>query len=312
MYDAHTHVVTHDVMEWLRANQNKVHAKWIKRDPAKAEFLNVNGSWEFELKEAFVNSELYLKEQEKAGVIHSLISPIPQLFLYEFESDITSELASVYNDSLVELVQANRTKLSALATLPLNEPERAAMELNRVMGKGLKGAIIASSWSGNRLSDDKFIPFWEEADRQKAVLFIHPLLNMDPRLSHKMMANLIGVPWETTVCAVDLIVHGILDKFPNVKILLAHGGGFLPYQIGRIHKGYENWKAVSSSMQSSPFDYLTRFWYDTVLWNSSALQYLIELVGKERVVPGSDYPFDLCEWPPELHDSGAFIKLMEG
>lgn len=310
MYDVHTHFIPSDVVDWLKANRQTVNAEWIKRDPAKAEFLSVNGNWEFELKEAFINSELYLREQENVGVVHSLVSPIPQLFLYDFPAEITGELASVYNGSLANWAQSNDKRLSALATLPMNNPERAAVELESAMSKGLKGAIIASSWSGKLLSDSSFAPFWEAANALKAIVFIHPLLSTDPRLKQRMMPNLIGVPWETTISATDILLSGMLDKYPKAKILLAHGGGFLPYQIGRMNKGYEQWKAVSSQLEASPFEYLKRFWYDTVLWNPSTLQYLIESAGVDRVVAGTDYPFDLCEWPPGHSDSEGFRTLM--
>lgn len=114
-----------------------------------------------------------------------------------------------------------------------------------------------------------------------------------------MMPNLIGVPWETTVCATDLLLSGLIDRYPNVKILLSHGGGFLPYQIGRLDKGYEQWKLVSTNLQAPPSEYLKRFWYDTVLWNKESLEFLSNTVGMDRVVPGSDYPFDLSVWPPD-------------
>ncbi|MDA5110469.1 amidohydrolase family protein [Brevibacillus thermoruber] len=310
MYDVHTHVIPPDVIQWLKSHAHDVNAAWIKRDPAKADFLRVNGTWEFELKEAFINPALYLEEQEQAGVTHSLVSPIPQLFLYDCPAAVTAELASVYNRSLAAWAGAHQQRLSALATVTLQEPARAANELRDAMGLGLKGAIIATSWSGNLLSHEKFAPFWEEADHQKAILFLHPLLSVDARLGQRMMANLIGVPWETTVCAVDLMLSGLMDKYPNVKILLAHGGGYLPYQIGRLETGYAKWKAVNAHLQASPHDYLKRFWYDTVLWNPAGIRCLIDLVGGDRVVPGSDYPFDLCAWPPDSSGATGFQTLM--
>jgi aminocarboxymuconate-semialdehyde decarboxylase len=183
---------------------------------------------------------------------------------------------------------------------------KAASELKTAMGLGLKGAIIGPGLSNVMLTNEFFIPLWEEANYLKAIIFIHPLLSEDPRLQRRMMPNLIGVPWETTVCATDLLLSGLLDRYPDVKILLAHGGGFLPYQIGRLNKGYEKWPTVSTSLQAPPIEYLRRFWFDTVLWNDASLQYLIEIVGEERVVPGSDFPFDLCAWPPAyFNDSGV-------
>jgi len=127
-----------------------------------------------------------------------------------------------------------------------------------------------------------------------------------------MMPNLIGVPWETTVCATDILLSGMIDRYPNVKILFAHGGGFLPYQIGRLDKGYDQWNLVSANLEAPPSEYLKRFWYDTVLWNQASLDFLVKTVGENRVVPGSDYPFDLSVWPPKgMYEAGAYSLLGE-
>lgn len=310
LFDMHTHFIPPDVLLWLKDNQNVVHAKWEKKSPEQAEFLIVNNKWGFELKDSFINPTLYLQEQKKASVSHSLVSPIPQLFLYDFSEEITSELSSVYNRSLANWVHDNNERLSALATIPLNNPVRAAVELKEAMNMGLKGAIIGPGLPDALLTHESFTPFWEEANHQKAVIFIHPLLCEDPRLKKRMMPNLIGVPWETTICATDLLLSGLLDQYPKVKILLAHGGGFLPYQIGRLNKGYEKWNGVSSSLQSHPEDYLRRFWFDSVLWNTKSLNFLIDTVGSDRVVPGSDFPFDLCEWPPAMTNENGVLSLL--
>lgn len=310
MYDVHTHFIPPEVMFWLHDHQADVHAKWTKKDPQKAEFLSVNGKWEFELKPFFIQSDLYLSEQERAGIRHSLVSPIPQLFLYEMEPSITAELSTVYNDSLSAWTQAHEARLSALATVPMNDPDRAATELERAMNLGLRGAIIATSWEGNLLSDERFAPFWEAANAKKAIVFVHPLLSTDPRLNKRMMPNLIGVPWETTLCAADLVLSGMLERYPDVKLVLAHGGGFFPYQVGRMQKGYEMWPAVSAPLHVSPKEAAKRFWYDSVLWNPQSLDFLIDLVGDERVVPGTDFPFDLCEWPPAVKGRKSFATLL--
>ncbi|CAG9614940.1 hypothetical protein BACCIP111899_04174 [Bacillus rhizoplanae] len=310
MFDMHTHFIPPEVLLWVKDNQHLVHAKWEKKAPHQADFLTINNKWGFELKESFINPGLYMQEQEKVGVSHSLVSPIPQLFMYDFPEDVTSELSAVYNRSLANWIHDNGNRLSALATIPLNNSIRAANELKHAMNLGLKGAIIGPGLSNIMLTNEFFIPFWEEANHQKAIIFIHPLLCEDPRLKQRMMPNLIGVPWETTICAADLLLSGLLDKYPNVKILLAHGGGFLPYQIGRLNKGYEKWTGVSASLQDSPQEYLRRFWYDTVLWNDASIDYLTEVVGEDKVVPGSDFPFDLCAWPPATYNESGVRSLL--
>ncbi|MFC0557635.1 amidohydrolase family protein [Halalkalibacter alkalisediminis] len=298
MHDFHTHFIPEDVLTWIKDNKKTVNAKWVQNNPQKEPFLSINDKWAFELKKEFTDAQLYLDEKEKIGVAHAIVSPIPQLFLYEFSSEITSELATVYNQSLAKWCHSNIDCLSALGTVSLNDPALAARDLIEAMNAGLKGAIIGPGLNGKLLSDPLFTPFWEEANRQKAIIFIHPLLCEDPRLKQRMMPNLIGVPWETTVSATDLLLSGMLDTYSDARILLAHGGGFLPYQIGRMNKGYEQWPLVSNALTKEPIEYLKDFWYDSVLWNTNTLEYLAKTVGEDRIVPGSDFPFDLCSWPP--------------
>lgn len=310
MYDAHTHFIPEEVLGWLKENKSRVNAEWKQVDPAKADFLSVNGKWAFELKESFVSKQLFLEGQQQGGVKHSLLSPIPQLFLYEFPVEITQELVGVYNRSLADWCKAEPDRVAAIGTVSLNDPETAAADLRNAMNLGLKGAIIGPGHDGKLLSDPTFQPLWDEANRLGAVLFIHPLLNTDPRLQKRMMPNLIGVPFETTICATDILLSGLMDKSPNAKVLLAHGGGFLPYQIGRITKGYQMWPQVSSVLQAEPLDYLKRFWFDSVVWNPQTLQYLVDLVGADRVVGGSDYPFDLCELPVGCKTGEGYRSLV--
>ncbi|GAE26586.1 2-amino-3-carboxymuconate-6-semialdehyde decarboxylase [Halalkalibacter wakoensis JCM 9140] len=311
MHDFHTHFIPEDVLTWIKDHKQTVNASWIKNSQEKEEFLSINNKWAFELKKEFVDANLYLDQKKQVGVTHAIVSPIPQLFLYDFPSEITSNLASVYNHALAKWSKSNSEDLSALATVSLNNPELAARDLRDAMALGLKGAIIGPGLNGTLLSDTSFTPFWEEANKQKAIIFIHPLLCEDPRLKQRMMPNLIGVPWETTISATDLLLSGMLDTYPEVKILLAHGGGFLPYQIGRMNKGYEMWPLVSNALQKEPTEYLKDFWYDTVLWNENTLEYLVKSVGEERIVPGSDFPFDLCAWPPATNFANGSNSLLK-
>lgn len=310
MYDFHTHFIPQNVLDWLKENKKTVHTKWEQKYKNKHEFLIVNGKWGFELKPAFYDFEIFEFQKTKIGVTHSIISPIPQLFMYEFSTDITTEISQVYNYSLIELIRKSPNTISALGTVPLNNPEQAGYILNDVMNKGLKGVIIGPGINNKLLSDEFFTPFLEEANTLKAILFIHPLINTDPRIKLRKMPNLIGVPWETTITATDIVLSGLLDKFPNIRILLAHGGGFLPYQLDRLDKGYSQWKEIYTNLNAPPSEYVKRFWYDTVLSNSHSLDFLIKAVGEDKIVSGSDFPFDLSDWPPQVINERGALSLL--
>lgn len=298
MIDCHIHAIPEGMLEWLRANAERADARFEQRDPAKEPFLVVGGRWPFELKRVFSDRDLFFKALEEAGVDRVLLSPVPQLFFYEADPALAAEAARAYNDALLSWRQTAPERIELLATVPLAAPEVAAQELAWAMDRGMRGAIVGPGVGERLLSDPLFEPFWQTADEREAIVFLHPLLSRDPRLARPQLPNLVGVPWETTVAAFDLIFGGVLDRYPRVRVLLAHGGGYLPYQVGRLEKGYEVWEAVRRQLAAPPREYLRRFWYDTVVWRRETLDYLRAVVGAERIVPGSDFPFDLSVWPP--------------
>ncbi|MCH6264242.1 MULTISPECIES: amidohydrolase family protein [Neobacillus] len=298
MKDVHSHFIPKEALLWLEQHQHLVSVRREQLTDDRPDVLIINDTWPFSLSEAFIDENQHAAAQRKAQIDHTLVSPLPQLFLYNTDPAITSEFAAVYNQGLIDMMKRSNTRYSGLSTVPLNDPIKAASELKSTMKKGLLGSIIGTGIDGTLLTDERYIPFWEEANRQKAIIFIHPLLSQDKRMNKGKMSTLMGVLWETTVCAADLLLQGYLDVYPNVRILLAHGGGFLPYQIGRMSKGYQQWESVSKNLSASPGDYLRKFWFDSVLWNDDALSFLVKLAGEDRVVPGSDFPFELKDFPP--------------
>lgn len=295
MIDCHTHFIPKAVQTWLKDHQEQLNAKWISKGQDQT-LLSINNKWAFPLTLPFIDFALYETTYKKAQVKQAIISPVPQLFLYDFESDVTNDLASVYNHALSEITNHNDSFLG-LATVSLQNPARAAEQLETAMNQGLLGAIIGPGVGTDPLSNERFIPFFEAANKRKALLFIHPLLNEDPRLSKLKMPNLIGVPFETTIAGSDLILSGMLDRFPDIHFLLAHGGGFLPYQIGRMEKGVDSWSSEYSHLSRRPLDYAKQLYFDSVLWNDEALDFLMKTVGSTQVIPGSDFPFELKQWP---------------
>ncbi|WP_394231442.1 amidohydrolase family protein [Niallia oryzisoli] len=310
MHDFHTHFIPSEVLEWIKDNQHRINARWIVNEDTNEESLVINEKCRIELKKNLINFDAFLQGQKNAGVNHSVISPLPQLFLYDSVS-ISTEISKVYNQALAQLVAKHPGKISALATVPLANPVKAAQVLNEAVKFGLKGAIIGTGLGKRMLTDPFFKGFFEEANRLKAILFIHPLTNNDPRLKRRMMPAIIGEPWDITVCATDIVLSGFADKYPEVKILFAHGGGFLPYQIGRLEKGYEQWDVVSANLQSPPSEYLKRFWYDSVLGSKESIEFLTKVVGEDRVVPGSDANLSLWESALNISDKGVHSLLAE-
>jgi aminocarboxymuconate-semialdehyde decarboxylase len=159
---------------------------------------------------------------------------------------------------------------------------------------GIYGAQISASAGGLEFSDPAFEPFWSAAEQTGALLFVHPLgcWEMADRLRPAYLGNIVGQPLATTVGLSHLIFGGVLDRHPDLRLLLAHGGGFLPFYIGRSDHAFES-RPDSRSMERRPSEYLPMLWVDSIVFRSDAISHLIDVVGPDRVLMGTDYPFDM-------------------
>ena len=189
---------------------------------------------------------------------------------------------------------------AGLATVPLQSPELAAEELRvAVTSLGLRGAMIDPNALGRPLADRSLDPFWKAAAELAAPVMLHPfLLEAVERFGRHYLHNLVGYPFETTLAAGSLILGGTLDRFPDLDVVLVHGGGFLPYHVGRFDRGHAVRPEARADGAALPSSYLRRFHYDTLVQFPPALAYLVALVGADRVLLGSDHPFWLGDPEP--------------
>jgi aminocarboxymuconate-semialdehyde decarboxylase len=177
----------------------------------------------------------------------------------------------------------------------MQAPERAADELRRaVRSLGLRGAMIGSHVQGRNLDDPSLEPLWAAAAELDVMLLIHPVKPAGAeRIKAYYLVNLIGNPLDTTIAAACLVFGGVMARHPKLKILLVHGGGFVPYQAGRFQHGWKVRPEPQTLLKSSPEASLDRFYYDTILHSKPSLEFLVQSVGAQRVMLGSDYPYDM-------------------
>jgi aminocarboxymuconate-semialdehyde decarboxylase len=177
----------------------------------------------------------------------------------------------------------------------MQAPTLAADELTRVIRSlGLKGAQIGSNVNGRNLDDPVFEPLWAAASELGALIMVHPTqVAGAERLGSYYLVNLIGNPLDTTIAAACLVFSGVIERYPRVKFLLVHGGGFVPYQAGRFRHGWQVRPEPRATLKAPPDDSLDRFYFDTIVHGQSALQFLVSSAGASRVLLGSDYPFDM-------------------
>jgi aminocarboxymuconate-semialdehyde decarboxylase len=195
----------------------------------------------------------------------------------------------------------------------MQDGAKAAAELERAMTKlGLRGAEIASNINGRYLDDPAFEPLWEAAQALSALVFVHPnqVIGAD-RMKDYNLANLIGNPTDTSLTFAKLIFGGVLERFPQLKFLLAHAGGFLPYTWGRLERGYRIQDSSAAKISRPPSEYVKLLYFDTITHSRMALEYLIENFGAEHVLLGSDYPYAMGDPEPVASLRAARIDAQQ-
>jgi aminocarboxymuconate-semialdehyde decarboxylase len=237
---------------------------------------------------------------DRRGLDAAAISPPPQLFAYWAPVETGERIARAVNDGLAEMRRARPDRLLPLASLPLQDGARAARELHRACGElGLSGAALCTHVNGIDLDVAGLDPVFAAAEQLDVPLFLHPQNAGDPRrLADYHLWNLIGFMMETTTAGARLLFSGVFERHPRLKVVLAHGGGFLPYQIGRLDHGHKVRPELSARLPKPPSSYLGNIFCDSLTHNTEALRFLIARIGADHVVLGSDHPFDMgCDAP---------------
>jgi aminocarboxymuconate-semialdehyde decarboxylase len=238
---------------------------------------------------------------DRQGVrLHALSLTAPMV--YWAEPEFGARLARAFNDAVAAAHRAYPERFVGLLTLPLQEPKLALEELDRgAQLPGVAGVYLGTNVRGRELSTPDYFPLYARMEALKLPLLLHPLDVLGgPRLGAFYLSNLLGNPFDNAVAAAHLIFGGVLDRFPKLKVCLPHAGGAFPYLVGRLTRGWKV-RPECRHLKRPPTAYLRRFWYDTITHAPEALHYLIDLVGADRVMIGSDYCFDMgYERPVEI------------
>jgi aminocarboxymuconate-semialdehyde decarboxylase len=235
-----------------------------------------------------------LGDMDAMGVDLQVISPSPSQNYYWADPALAERVVRVQNEGIAELCATHPKRLLGFANASLQHPALAAQQLAYAVHElGFRGVQISSSVDGVELSHAKFSPFWAKAEALGCVVFIHPFgSTLGARLEPWYLSNSIGQPLETTLALTHLIHAGVLDRHPQLKLLGAHGGGYLPSYSGRADHAYRV-RPEAANMVHKPGHYLKRIWFDTLVADPTVLHSLIVRYGAEKLVVGTDYPFDM-------------------
>ena len=228
------------------------------------------------------------------GLWGAVISPAPVLFGYDLAPDVAVSLCQASNEGMAEFCAHASDRLHWLANLPMQAPGRAGGMYAEAVAAGAVGAAVGTSIAGRRLDEADFETFWARADAIARPVLVHPAFNCShPALDQWYLQNAIGNLLETTITAERLICAGVLARHPQVRLLLMHGGGFLPYQAGRLVHA----RSVRPELAGTPenaWDFFGQLYFDTITHDAAALRYLVGRAGLEHVVLGTDQPFDMA------------------
>jgi aminocarboxymuconate-semialdehyde decarboxylase len=289
-FDVHAHVIVPEI------SGDEAWQPRIWRDEGGEQVVELGGKQIRAAVQEFVDIDAILAAQDEAGVDRVLLCPWVPLLYYDAEPEEGLARARIQNDALSRLVGAHRERVAALGALPLQDPELAADELRALMdGGALSGVEVAASVRGVFLGDDRFEPFWAAAASTGALVFVHPTTRGfdSPAFRDYYLWNTVANPLETATTAAHMVVAGVMERHPGLRVLLAHGGGALLAVRGRMRHAHGFQPQAAARLRESPDDSIRRFYFDTLTHDEGLLRALIDYVGPDHVLLGSDYPFDM-------------------
>ena len=227
------------------------------------------------------------------GIDIQVLSPSPTFLSYAAEPDVAAEMAAVTNEGIAAFA-AGSDRFWALGQLPLQSPEQSLSELDHVLELGLLGVEVGANVETKELDDESLEPVWARLDELKMTVFVHPINpTLLPRMKDYNLTSIIGNLLDTTIALNRLILSGVLERHPDIRFYFAHAGGFMPYGYGRIDHSWHEREDTSSVIDVLPSSFLSGVWFDTITHAKPSLHYLIDSMGDDRVVVGTDFPADM-------------------
>jgi aminocarboxymuconate-semialdehyde decarboxylase len=307
-WDVHNHAVPREAVELLRTGRGypiRVEGDFMEADRVRAELTPV-----------FVDPAAKLEQLTQAGLDGAVVSGSPALFAYEADEARGAALCRAVNRGLADICTHEPSRLRWIAHVPLQAPHAAAELLAEAASAGAAGAQIGTSVVGTPLAEAGLDRFWATAEQHDMALMLHPAYNNPhPGLEGYHLQNAIGNQLETTVAAERLIVSGVLDRHPGLRVLLVHAGGYVPWQAGRLRHA-ATVRAELADSPGDPYAYFGRVFVDTITHDAGALRFLVERLGADNVAMGTDLPFDMATPEPvavleEAVDADSARRIME-
>ena len=299
-YDIHAHCIPAPLFDLLRSEGPRLGIEL--RDDGKGEYAVIRDRVRLQPFNPILSDlDARIGAMDAAGVDVQLLSGWIDLTAYALDAAAGAEYSRLFNEIITAEAGRHPNRLTPLGTIPLQDPRRAAAELDfAVRQLGMAGVQIATTVDGTDLDRAGLDPFWEAAEGLGCLIVLHPcdpLPGVD--LSRNFLDNMVGRPAESTIAVAHLLFNGALERYPGLVICVVHGGGFLPYQLGRMQRGFDAVpRLAAQNISTPPSELARRLYYDTVLHDPAPLGFLVGQVGADHVVMGTDYPFPMGDPTP--------------
>ena len=296
--DIHCHVHSPEADELVRPSFDPQREPLLRFSSEESRRINRENSQKIRAK--LTSLDARLKDMDRMGVDVQALSPSPFNCNYWAEPELGLAAAKLVNDRIAEMVAGHPERFVGLCTVPLQAPELAIVELERAVRKlGLRGVQIGADVDGEELAAPRFRPFFARAEELGILIFLHPSgYTEGARMVDHYLINVIGNPLASTVAVSHLIFGGVLDAYPKLKLCVAHGGGYLPTYSGRMDHAYKVRPECRAALPKKPSHYLKKIHFDSLVFTPGHLNYLIGEYCAQRVLLGTDYPYDMAEPDP--------------
>lgn len=299
-YDVHAHCIPPDFRNWLEGTGSAHGVEMLETD--KGTLARFNGAFTSgPIRKSLGDLDQRILDMDRMGIDVQLLAGWIDFTGYDLAPSSGLELSRAQNDTLAEEAAKHSSRLVPVATLPLQDPAAAARELDRAMSDlGMVGIQIATTVGEDWLDRADLDDVWEAAEDKGAFIILHPMAPLTGvALNRYFMDNAVGRPAETTIALAGLISSGVFERFPGLRLCAVHGGGFMPFQIGRLDRAYREKPGLAGAhISRPPSDFLGELYVDTVVHSPAVLRFLIDTLGADHVLLGTDYPFEMGENDP--------------
>ena len=295
--DVHAHVIVPELLRGVAGGESWRPRVWRENGAQRVE---LDGRSIRSAVDEFVDVDAILAREAGRGIDAVLLCPWVPLLFAAVDAATGLERCRIQNEALAAIAGTRPARVAALGAVPLQDPALAAAELQAAIAAGLAGVEVPASVGGTYLGDPRFETFWEAAASVRALVFIHPTTRGfdDPALAGHYLWNTVGNPLETTICAAQMTMAGVMERHPRLRVLLAHGGGALPALRGRLGHAHSFQPEAAARLREPPPESIRRFLFDTVTHDPELLRALIDFAGPDHVLLGTDHPFDMADPDP--------------